>query len=434
MREDNNSQVNFPDAGHTANCRGPDSPSPKKSRKRTLLASHSGTLTILGLILTGFVIALLHGGFPSILLPTFLILAIGLLGDLFKFVGKSAPKRDTEPVNLLRGIFIVVSFYFIVEWMGGALLGCFENPNFFGRILRKVEFPFSEASHVVVDSKDSVYVYSQFNKRIQKYSKDGRFQFGWFSGGWKHNEVAVDEDNFIYTYSGIARKYDTSGNLLHTTRRRFNGGGWWRFSQGSVVWDPNAEEPRKYDLYEPDPVQYGDVYNPPVKEGDLMPAFELRKSGFKTPDGKYYKLVRLWFLFPVVSVERDLSEFEGYIMPNPLSLAVTFVFPGFFFYVLALIMTWVFQKKQERFTKRGLIYILTTTAIFVLTAAAVIIGGGVVVCIANALPKDNPLHFWLVPIIVIPYWFVVGVTAMYCWQIVRRRFSKANQPENGNLR
>ena len=64
-----------------------------KKRLGNLLSSHSGTLVFSGLILIGFIIALLFGGFPSILLPSFIILAIGLPVDLLGMIFKSKPKK-----------------------------------------------------------------------------------------------------------------------------------------------------------------------------------------------------------------------------------------------------------------------------------------------------------------------------------------------------
>ena len=313
---------------------------PESSKKawRSLFSSLSNTLLFSGSIILGFIIAWRHGGFPSILLLSFIGLALDLPEDIYYIIRKSSPKYNIEALKGLRGFVFVITAYLIVAWLSGALLPLLESPRL-NNVLRKVEFPFSEARHVVVDSRDSVYVYSQFNHRIQKYSKEGRFQFGWFASNC--NEMAIDENDFIYTYrDSIIRKYDNNGNLIDEMSRERTGSGWWRFMEDSVIWDPDAEAPRRYDPYDT-AVKESDVYNTAVKEPELMPAYESRKSGFKTKAATYYKLTKLWSLFPVVSVEGQLSKVETHIMPNPLSSAFTFVFPGFLFYILALFVDYV---------------------------------------------------------------------------------------------
>jgi hypothetical protein len=392
---------------------------------RSRLSSHSGTLLVVGIILIGLLIAFSYGGFPSILLPTFLLLVVCIPVDLISVILKLTPNKEPEPVKPLKAVFFLGVFYLIVAWCWNAGLSIIEDPGVADKLLRKVEFPFSEASHVIVDSEGSIYVFSQFNCRVQKYSTDGRFQFGWFSGGgWKNIEMAIDESDFIYTYASdpytsIVRQYDLNGDMTKKVSRSGRYGGWWRLKSGSVVWDPNTEKPEHYD-------QYNDVF----KDGDLFPSTGTRKTGFRSADGTYYTLRRLWFLFPVVSVEGGLGKVEDYIMPNPLSLTFTFVFPGFLFYILALIMTWVFQKQSERLTKRCLVCILAAAAIFIVGAAAVVIGGSIVMAMANSLPESNPLHFWLVPLVVLPYWIVVGWTAFLVWGRLRRWFRNTRRGEN----
>ncbi|HUT28359.1 MAG TPA: hypothetical protein VMX13_01100 [Sedimentisphaerales bacterium] len=379
---------------------------------RKAFSSHSGTIVFAGLIALGFLIAWVHGGFPSILLPSFIILAIGLLSDLFTAIARSTPKKRAERVEPLKAVFFLIVFFLIFAWMGGALLALLGGPTL-NTIFYKVEFPFSEATHVVADSEGSVYVYSTFSKRIQKYNKDGRFEFGWFATNAKFPSVAIDVNDSIYIQAASSlRQYDNSGSLIGDISIEPEGSGWWRFRRNSFIWDLNAKEPERYDEYQQ-----------VVKDGDLLPSTELRKTGFKTADGKYYKLTRLWYLFPVVSVERYLSEFEGYILPNPLSLTFTFVFPGFLFYILALIMVWIFEKQARRLAR--LKRVLVTVAIFIIAGAAIVIGGSVVMFIANALPKSSSMHFWLVPLVVIPYWIAVVITALWAWRSLLERLNRS---------
>ena len=383
---------------------------------------YSGTFLLFGLILIGFLVAWRYGGFPSILLPSFLLLAIGIPVDLFNMICESAPKKEPKPVNPLRGIFIIVIFYLFFAWCFELILPCFQGPNL-NKILRKVEYPFSEASHVVADSKGSIYVHSQFNKRIQKYSKDGRFQFGWFGAHrtQKHSAMAIDENDYIYTYwNWIIRKYDGSGNMISEIRKSREARGWWRLIEDSAVWDPNAREPGQFDMY-----------NTVVKEGSLLPGTELKKNGFKTADARYYKLTRLWFLFPVVSVDRYLSRFKRYILPNPVSLPFTFVFPGFLFYAFVLFLAWALEKPAERLTKRFLASAAVTVVIFIIAAAAIVVGGTLVMYIANAQPENSPWRFWLVPIVVIPYWIIVIIAAFWSWRVVQRRLHRIG-PDEGD--
>lgn len=384
------------------------------------VSSYSGTLVFSGLILIGFIIAWLFGGFPSILLPSFIILAIGLPVDLLGMIFKSKSKKKPEPMSPLRAVFFIIVFFLIVGWFG-AMWSITENPSITDKILKKVEFPFSEASHVVADSEGSVYVFSQFNKRIQKYNKDGKFQFGWFSGGWKGIEMVIDENDFICTYahSSIIRQYDQNGTMIQKISRSERNGGWWRLKDNFVVWDPDAKEPEQYD-----------EYNKVVKDGDLFPSTESRKIGFKTADARYFKLTRLWHVFPVVSVKRSLSELEGYIMPNPLSLTFTFVFPGYLFYALALIMTWVFEKQTEKYIR--LKCALIAIAILMIAIQVFFIGTNLILGIANAQPKGSTLGL-LLGLLVIPYLFIVGFIGMYSWQAVQQRLLKIPPtPRNGD--
>jgi hypothetical protein len=53
---------------------------------RKHFSSHSGTILFAGLIVLGFLIAWWHGGFPSILLPSFIMLAIGIPVDLISMI------------------------------------------------------------------------------------------------------------------------------------------------------------------------------------------------------------------------------------------------------------------------------------------------------------------------------------------------------------
>ncbi len=375
-------------------------------------SSHSGTLVFSGLILIGFIIAWLFGVFPSILVSSFIVLAVGLPVDLFGMIFKLKPKKKSEPIKPPKAVLFLIVFFLIFAWLGGALLPLFSGPKL-NKILHKVEYPFSEASYVIADSKGEVYVHSEFNKRIQKYSKNGRFQFGWFGSHpkQKHTAMAIDENDYIYTYwDWVIRKFDNNGNMISEICKSRDDCGWWRLIKDSAVWDPNAKEPEKYD-----------EFNRVVKDGDLLPGTELKKNGFKTADARYYKLTRLWFSLPVVSVERYLSEFEGYIMPNPLSLTFTFVFPGFLFYALALIMTRVFEKQTERSTR--LKCALIAIAILIIAILVFFIGTSLILGIANAQPKGSTLGL-LLGLMVIPYLFIVGWVGMYSWQAVQRRLLK----------
>lgn len=305
---------------------------PKAWRMR--LSSHSGTILLMGLIALGFLIACFHGGFPSVLLPSFIILAIMLLTEL---VTANTSNKQSESVRPLKSAFILVAFYLFFAWITEALLPLFSGPGL-NKMMRKVEFPFSEASHVVAGPQGSIYVFSQFNKRIQKYTANGTFQFGWFGAHpeQKHAAMAIDENGFIYIYwDWVIRKFDSNGNMINEICKSRADMGWWRLTDGSAVWDPKAIEPKQYD-----------AFNQVVGEGNLLPGTELQKTGFKAANAKYYRFTRLWCLFPVVSVERYLSSFERYIMPNPLSLACTFVFPGFLLYASALFLTWLVENSH----------------------------------------------------------------------------------------
>jgi hypothetical protein len=224
--------------------------------------------------------------------------------------------------------------------------------------------------------------------------------------------MAIDENDFIYTYAYgyIVRQYDQNGNMIQKVSRSERDGGWWRLKSDFVVWDANAKQPEQHD-----------EYNKVVKDGDLLPWPELRKAGFETPDARYYKLTRLWGVFPVVSVKRYPSESEGYIMPNPLSLAFTFVFPGFLFYILAGIMAWVFEKQAERFTRLKCAVI--TAAIVIIAILVFFIGTSLILGIANAQPKGSPLGF-LLGLLVIPYLVIVVWGAAYFWRAVQGRLLK----------
>jgi hypothetical protein len=61
--------------------------------------------------------------------------------------------------------------------------------------------------------------------------------------------------------------------------------------------------------------------------------------------------------------------------------------------------------------------------IFIIAAAAIVMGGSVVMIIANSLPKSNPMHFWLVPLVVIPYWITVVIIALWAWRSLLRRLN-----------
>jgi len=304
--------------------------------------SYIGSLVLFGPPVLGFLIAWWHGGFPSILLASFVVILLCIPGEIAKWIYRSAPKKRPERVSPLKAVALIVAFYIIVAWCSSAALGFFQSETVVHKMLRKVEYPFSEATHVIADSKGSVYVYSAFNKRIQKYSKDGRFQFGWLSGGWKHSGMAVDEDDFIYTCTGNVRKYDCNGNLIDVFERsNTERVGWWRMAGGSIVWDKDASEPVHLTCFTA------------LKEGDVLPPMA-EKVDFISPDKTYYELTRLWYVFPAVAVCGDTSTLDHYIHPNPISLAFTFVFPGFFFYIFFLFLMWASEKPSQRLKVRFL--------------------------------------------------------------------------------
>jgi hypothetical protein len=72
-------------------------------------------------------------------------------------------------------------------------------------------------------------------------------------------------------------------------------------------------------------------------------------------------------------------------------------------------------KQEKPIHRQLLLDTLGTAVIFVSAAAAIVVGGSVVMFMANALPKSNPMHFWLVPLVAIPYWITVVVAALWAW-------------------
>jgi len=387
----------------------------KPSNVRTKEAkrdSRIASLVLFGPPVIGFLITWWHGGFPSILLVSFLIILLCIPGEILKHICKSAPKIQPERVSPLKAVGLILAFYISIAWFSSAFLGFFQSQNIIHKILRKVEYPFSEAKHVIADSKGSIYVYSQFNKRIQKYSKEGKFQFGWFSGGWRHSGMAIGENDFIYTFAGNVRKYDCNGNIIDVfNKSNTEEIGWWRMKEDSVIWDKEASEPVHLTCFMS------------LKEGDLLPSMT-EKVGFTSPDKTYYKLTRFWHIFPVIAVYSDSSTLECYVSPNPISLAFTFVFPGFLFYMLFLFLMWASEKPAERLKGRFLINVAVGVVCFIATAAVLIFGSKLLIAITNALPENNPLQFWLVPIVVIPYWIIIIIVAFRSWRNIQSRRHK----------
>lgn len=386
---------------------------PEAGKKET--SKHSffvlDLILYIGPIALGFLVTWRYGGFPSILLPSFIILAFGLLSLLFATLCNCSFTNKTEPMRPLRAIFYVIAFYLLLTWMLSAGLPLLSSPKL-NRLLRKVEFPFSEASHVVADSDGSIYVYSQFNLRIQKYNKYGSFLFGWYASNWKNAEVAIDEKNFIYVYSDyIVRKFDNNGKLVDDILNKSREKGWWRFTTKSIIWDQNVQEPKQYDPYGKE------TYNTAIKINDLLPTRKSSKSGFKNAEGYSYRITKLWHLFPIVSVTSYHSKTVVNIMPNPLSLTFTFVFPGFLFYAIALFFFWALEKSTARLPRQFLYNAVIIVIILIFAFIMLSTGAMIVTTIANSLPKNNPMHFWLIPLTIIPYWIIV---IFFTYRLIRK--------------
>lgn len=80
-----------------------------------------------------------------------------------------------------------------------------------------IEYPLQIINNICQDEQGNIYVGLDANSRVQVYTIDGKFKYGWFidtdfGGGWS---LKIDDNDVIHTFgSFIYSQYNVLGELL----------------------------------------------------------------------------------------------------------------------------------------------------------------------------------------------------------------------------
>lgn len=327
--------------------------------------------------------------------------------------------------NKVFRIFVII----VVSWM----VGCFVAFLFMPIIMLLgapswLPLPWSDFNDFVQSSDGKVFVSIGFYSRVLCYDESGKFivSYPYPFGNAKDVGLAVDDyghvffrtQHWLYTY-------DTSWNLLEEDEGKFESGRNWRLGQDGKPVFVNID------------VKYPRVPDRAAKPGEYIFRKTDERKIFTCLDGS--QLVREGNHIKRYSVEGELvGRYSG---PWLVSI-FTFPWPAFLAWPLAFLFAYIENRKKYLFKqekgnvpnilrKKLLLDVSVTAIVFTIAVAAIVIGGSVVVFIANSLPDGNPMRFWLVPIVIIPFWIIVVITALWIRRSFLDRFN-INRPADND--
>lgn len=92
-----------------------------------------------------------------------------------------------------------------------------------GERFRSTEFPFGQLADVAVDADGRIYVAEAFNSRIQRYSRSGAFELGWFvpayGGAFRITDIGEGYIIVATLRGNQGLTYTASGQLQSASER-----------------------------------------------------------------------------------------------------------------------------------------------------------------------------------------------------------------------
>ncbi|MCK5269392.1 MAG: hypothetical protein KAJ46_01355 [Sedimentisphaerales bacterium] len=327
--------------------------------------------------------------------------------------------------KIFRGFIIMVIIWMVgcfASFLSGICITFLGSPSW-------LPLPWSGFDDFVQSPDGKVFVDIEFYSRVLCYNESGKFlaSYPYPFGNAKDTGLAVDHNGRIFFRTQHwLYIYDVSWNLLEKDEGEFDSSRNWRLDEeGQPVFVLGRQDVS--------------VPNRAAVAGEYIFSKSYKRSEFTCMNGS--RLVRKDNHLERHSVQGELlATYNG---PRILSL-FTFPWPAFLAWPLAFLFGYAANKKKsfleqrqetqcnmttsanipKILTKYLLIDVVVTAGIFIITAAAIVIGGAVVIAIANALPENNPMQFWLVPIVVIPYWIIVIIVALKSWRLAQSRLRR----------
>ena len=320
--------------------------------------------------------------------------------------------------NKIFRLFIII----VVIWMIGCVTSFLSGPAIiFLGAPSWLPLPWSDFDDFVQSPDGKVLVDIKFYNRVLCYGGNGEFiaSYPYPPGKPKVTGLAVNgEGHVFFRARNNLYVYNNSWNLLEKVEGEFSIHRHWRLGEdGKPVYATvDIEAPK--------------VPDRAAKPGEYLFREDSRRTMFTCKDGS--RLVRERNQLKRYSAEGGLIG--KYSEPWFLSI-FTFPWPALLAWPIAFLFAYVENRKRfllgqqkksdpNKVRKRLLLDTTVTALFFIITTAAIVMGGSVVMVIANALPKSNPMHFWLVPIVVIPYWIIVIIVAFWTWRSLLRRLGE----------
>ncbi|RKY08719.1 MAG: hypothetical protein DRP66_03930 [Planctomycetota bacterium] len=328
--------------------------------------------------------------------------------------------------NKISHIFIKV----VLAWMVCCVISFLSGPTviFLGSP-SWLPLPWSDVGDYVQTNDGKVFVDVQFYNRVLCYDENGKFiaSYPYPPGYPKVTGLAVNEEgNVLFRARDDLYIYNSSWELIEKIVGKDDVLRHWRLDENGRPYymKNNVESPRVADSV--------------AKPGDYLFRSIRGRRVFRCADGS--KLVREGHSLKKYSVEGKLTVSYG----GPWFLRIfEFPWPAILAWPLFFLLAFVSNRKKtllkedksnvaEKVKKRIVSEVAITVVIAVIALAAIVFGGSLVASAANALPKGNPMGFWLVPIIVIPYWIVVFVAALWTWRSLIGRLDKRDNERSAD--
>jgi len=321
--------------------------------------------------------------------------------------------------NKIFRIFIII----VAAWIIGCVAFFLSGPAimFLGSP-SWLPLPWSDFDDFVQTPDGKVFVDIRFYQRVLCYDANGEFvaSYPYPPGHPKVTGLAVNEDGHVlFRARNILYIYSSTWDLLEKFEGEDSANMYWRLKENGQP------------AYIKSDFVYPRVPDRVAIPGEYLFRKEGKRTTFRCMDGS--QLIR-----GINHLKRYTAEGElvGQYSGPRLLWIFTFPFPAFLAWPLAFLFGYIHHRKQfllkqektstpKKIRKRLLLDTSITAMIFIIAAAAIVIGGSVVMFIANSLPKSNPMHFWLVPLVVIPYWITVVIIALRVWRSLLRRLSKS---------